>query len=248
MPLLECFPMSSRPPDIVPGRPQRAWMDAITERHAYRCLPMSMANTTGWEMLCPVGFTAEWNGGLGSEDLTVTPDHPFPDFHDFVRSHFAHGIVTFHAGYLFRTPDNWSMWVMGPPNHIKDGVQPLVGLVETDWLPFPFTMNWHFTRPGKVHFAKGEPFCFITLAQDRQLESFELVQRRLEADESLFGQYEAWRKRRDDFNKALFRREPEAVKAAWQRYYFRGEMPDEAGPAPKAHSNRRRMQPVKLRF
>ena len=67
------------------------------------------------------------------------------------------------------------MWAMGPPNHIKDGIQPLAGLVETDWLPFPFTMNWLFTRPGTVRFEKGEPFCFITLAQDKPLEEFEPV-------------------------------------------------------------------------
>ena len=72
MPLLECFPMSARPPDIVPGRPQRGWMDRFSERHPYRCLPMSMANSSGWELLCPVGFTAEWTGGIGAEDVTVT--------------------------------------------------------------------------------------------------------------------------------------------------------------------------------
>jgi hypothetical protein len=138
------------------------------------------------------------------------------------------------------------MWVMGPPNHIKDGLQPLVGLVETDWLPFPFTMNWHFTRPGKVKFAKGEPFCFISLAQDRALENFELVQKRIDGDLELHGQYEAWRKQRDAFNKALVRRDPEAVKAAWQRYYFRGELPEDTGPAPKGHTNRRRMKPLRL--
>ena len=38
------------------------------------------------------------------------------------------------------------------------------------------------------------------------------------------------------------------MKAAWQRYYFRGELPDDTGPAPKAHTNRRRMKPVRLRF
>ena len=112
MPTLECYPMASRPPDIVPGRPQRGWMDRFTERHPYRCLPMSMANSSGWEILCPIGFTAEWNGGLGSADVVVTPDHPFPDFHDFAKSHFSHGILTFHAGYLFRTPENWSMWAI----------------------------------------------------------------------------------------------------------------------------------------
>jgi hypothetical protein len=246
MPTLEAYPMAQRPTDIVPGRPQRGWMEKFAERHPYRCLPMTMANSSGWEMLCPVGFTAEWNGGPGSDDIKLTPDHPFPDFHDFVRSHFSRGIVTFHPGYLFRTPEGWSMWAMGPPNHVKDGIQPLAGLVETDWLPFPFTMNWMFTRPGKVKFAKGEPFCFITLAQDRVLESFDLVQKRLEADDDLRNQYEAWHRQRDEFNRQLAKGEPEALKSAWQRFYFRGELPEATGPAPAAHVNKRRLKSLRL--
>ena len=49
---LECFSVTSRPPDLVPGRPNRAWMDAFSDRHPYRCLPLTMANTSGWELLC----------------------------------------------------------------------------------------------------------------------------------------------------------------------------------------------------
>ena len=45
----------------------------------------------------------------------------------------------------------------------KDGIVPLDGLVETDWLPFTFTMNWRFTRRKTIRFEKGEPFCFVTL-------------------------------------------------------------------------------------
>ena len=59
MPKLECFPTDARPPDIVPGRPQRKWMEMFDDRHPYRCLPLTMANCTGWEILCPIGFTAE---------------------------------------------------------------------------------------------------------------------------------------------------------------------------------------------
>ena len=102
---LECFATTQRPPDIVPGRPQRAWMEAFDERHPYRCLPLTMANTTGWEILSPVAFTAEWNGGGHQDDITLTPDHPHPDFHDFAKSHFSAGVLTFHTGYLFRTPE-----------------------------------------------------------------------------------------------------------------------------------------------
>ncbi|MGA0602436.1 DUF6065 family protein [Caulobacter sp. KR2-114] len=245
---LEAFPTNARPPDIVPGRPQRAWMDKFFDRHPYRCLPLAMANTTGWEILCPISFTAEWNGGLSQADIKITPDHPVPNLHEIVVSHFSHGVLTFHPQYLFRTPEGWSTWVMGPPNHVKDGIQPLMGLVETDWLPFPFTMNWIFTRPGRVRFTKGEPFCFITLMQDKPLEDFDLVQKSLERDQDLIGQYEAWRRQRDDFNAKLFKRESGAVKEAWQRYYFRGELPEDTGPAPKSHTNKRRLKPLKLGF
>ena len=100
---LECYPTTERPPEIVPGRQSRAWMDAFHARHAYRCLPLNMANTSGWEILCPVSFTAEWNGGIRQEDITLRSDNPNPDFHRLVSSHFSHGVVTFHPGYLFRT-------------------------------------------------------------------------------------------------------------------------------------------------
>lgn len=97
---LEIYPTVDRPPEIVPGRPQRAWMDKFADRHPYRCLPLSMANTSGWELLNPVAFTAEWNGGLFQDDIKLTPDRPHPDFHLHVKSHFSHGVLTFHAGYL----------------------------------------------------------------------------------------------------------------------------------------------------
>jgi hypothetical protein len=244
---LECYPVSERPPELVPGRPQRAWMDRFAGRHPYRCLPLSMANSSGWEMLCPVGFTAEWNGGAHQNDITIRPDHPHPDFHLLVSSHFSHGVMTFHAGYLFRTPPGWSMWVMGPPNHIKDGIQPLAGVVETDWLPFPFTMNWVFTRPGRVRFEKGEPFCFITLLQDKTLHEVQPVIRRMDRDPELRHQYDVWQKHRNEFNKRIFRGDPEASKEAWQRYYFKGEFPEELdAAAPAGHVNKRKLKAPKF--
>jgi putative spermidine/putrescine transport system substrate-binding protein len=34
---------------------------------------MNMANTSGWEILCPVAFTAEWNGGILKQGSWVVP-------------------------------------------------------------------------------------------------------------------------------------------------------------------------------
>lgn len=245
---IECYPLETHwLPKLVPGRPQRAWMDKFADRHAYRCLPLTMANTSGWEVLCPGGLTVEWNGGIQQEDIQIRADPGFTGLDNFARSHFSHGVLTFHTGYMFRTPPGWSMWCMGPPNHVKDGIQPLAGLVETDWLPFPFTMNWIFTRPGKVRFEKGEPFCFITVTQDAQLEEFELVTRTMEENEELNAQYRAWFDARDEFNNKIYARDPKATKEAWQRFYFKGEAPAEGTEARATHTNKRRLAALKAR-
>ena len=240
--LLECYPTLPRPPELVPGSPDRKWMDNFHNRHPYRCLPLTMANTTGWELLCPFGFSAEWNGGPQKEDIRMMPDRPHPDFPKLVESHFTQGVLTFHAGYLFRTPPGWAMWTSGAPNHVKDGIGPLTGLIETDWLPFPFTMNWLFTRPGRVRFEKGEPFCFITLMEHRKLDAVDPVIRPIDSDPVFKGQFDAWNQQRGEFNRRLARNDPQAVKEAWQRYYFKGELPEETGPPPADHVNKRRLK------
>ena len=143
---------------------------------------------------------------------------------------------------LFRTPPGWGMMCSGSPNHVKDGIQPLVGLIETDWLPFPFTMNWIFTRPGRITFEKGEPFCFINLIEHKKVEQFQPIIRTLESNPVMKGQFEAWNRARTDFNQRLAGGDPDAAKEAWQRYYFKGEVPEDLGTAPATHSNKRRLK------
>jgi len=247
---LECFVMTTYPPEIVPGRPDRKWMDDFQARFPYRCLPLVMANTTGWEILCPTDFTVVWNGGPGKNDLQITCDaDPAYNLEHIVQSHFTHGVLTFHTGYMFRTPPGYSIWAQGPPNHVKDGIQALQGLVETDWLPFPFTMNWRMTRPGMISFQKGEPFCFFNVVQNQSQDEIQPVIKSLDTDPDLKKQYEAWARTRNEFNESLMRREPEAMKEAWQKFYFKGEKPDMTGqPVEKVdnHVNRRRLKTPKV--
>jgi len=64
-------------------------------------------------------------------------------------------------------------------------------------------MNWIFTRPGKVHFEKGEPFCFITLTQHRAMEAVQPIQRSMAANTELREQYDVWMRERSTFNTKL---------------------------------------------
>jgi hypothetical protein len=241
---LMCYQVDPQPAALVPGSPDREWMDRFADRHPYRCLPLVVANTSGWELQSPVSFTAQWNGGPLIQDIRIDPDGDTTRAHleRWAVSHFSGGVLTFHTGYLFRTDPGWDLLVQGPPNHIKDGIQPLVGVVETFWLPFPFTMNWRFTRPGMISFKKGEPFCFITPIPHEQIDAFEPVVKSIADDPDLAREYAAWGQSRTNFLAKLSDKESDAVKHGWQRDYFRGRTP-EGHVAPDSHINRRRLKP-----
>ncbi|MEP1230191.1 MAG: DUF6065 family protein [Litorimonas sp.] len=231
-------------PPLVPGRARRDWMDSFVDRHPYRCLPLTMANSTGWELTCPFAIDVTWNGGPNEGDLTVSsPDRP-EAVASLASSHFRKGIVTFHTGYLFRTPPGWAVMCGGPPNWPKDGVYPLSGLVESDWLPFPFTMNWQMTRPGTVRFEKDEPFCFITLSEHHRLEAIEPKIKSFSSNKVLKRDYDNWNKSRDSFNTKLALLDPEVVSKGWQRHYMKGEAPSGNKPS-DTHLTKRRLKPPK---
>lgn len=241
--VLEAFPVMPNPWPIIPGRQERHWMEAYPQRHAYRCLPLNMANTSGWEILCPTAITAIWNGGPLASDISVIADDPAFSVPHLASGHFAHGILTFHVSYLFRTAPGTRLWIGGPPNWPKDGIYPLQGIVESDWLPFPFTMNWHFTRPNHpVRFEPYEPICFLTLIDDAPLEATQPILRYMSEEPALLRQYESWRASRTDFNAKLDARDEGAIKAGWQRHYFRGERDDDPSIKAVRHVTKRRLK------
>ena len=217
---------------IVPGRQRRLWMDETHSRFAYRCLPLTIANAMGWEILLPARVMAEWNGGDKLSDITVESDDPTWRPDQLALSHFGHGVLTFPVGYLFRTDPGVAVRARGVPNCPKDGIAPLEGVIETDWLSFTFTMNWQFTRPGRVVFEKDEPYCFITLVEYRALDDVtpEIVP--MDEEPEVAAQYKAYREARDDFNAGLLQKDPEVMKQGWQKWYLRGEDPFGGGSNP----------------
>lgn len=240
---LECYKIYDVAPEIIPGRSNRDWMDAFPDRQPYRCLPLSMANSTGWEILCPMDITIRWNGGAGKEAIQLTTKGDPRAIPSFADSHFQRGIVTFHTGHLFRTPPGWGIMTMGAPNFFKDGIAPLTGLVETDWLPFPFTMNWQMTRPGAVTFEKGEPFCFIVPIEHKKLEEIEPERKLLSTNPELEADFHAWAGSRGEFNDKLKSGDADARKAGWQRHYMKGQ--SVTGDTAEGHQTKRRLKPPK---
>jgi hypothetical protein len=221
---LTCYQINDMAPRIVPAAPERPWMDETRERFAYRCLPLTIANSIGWELLLPFAISAEWNGGPELSDIVVSaPDGG--DAGQYASSHFGHGVLTFQTHYLFRTEPGVALWARGSPNRPKDGIAPLDGITETDWLTFTFTMNWIFTRPGRVDFARDEPYCFITPIGYRGLDSLVPEITPMQEHPDVLAAYAEHRLLRLEFNERLSKGDPETVKQGWQKWYFRGQTP-----------------------
>jgi hypothetical protein len=227
--------------DIRPAPVEREWMDATGERFAYRCLPLNIANAHGWEILCPSGFSAVWNGNQDIAAISIKFDNS--DDHRFAISHFGHGTLTFHINCLFRTEPGWDLMAQGPVNSPKDGIAALSGIIETDWAPYTFTMNWIFTQPEvDVRFEKGEPFCHIFPVQRGLLASVEPEIKQMSSAPELEAQYKAWNESRMNFNAELKQPGSLAQAERWQKMYYRGLSPD-GTPAIEDHITRLRLRP-----
>ena len=222
---LTCYAIDANPPTIRAAPQTRAWMDGVIDNHAYRCLPLTIANSYGWDILAPFAFSAQWSGEPDPRTLVLRClDGSAPPLNR-VASHFGYGIVTFQLAYLFRTEPGWDLVASGPFNRPKDGIGALTGVIETDWLSFPFTMNWQLTRPCTVRFERDEPICTIFPVKRDALPSIEPEIVALDDHPEVKAQVREWGDRRAKLMRELYAA-PRALKDAWTRDYFVGRMPD----------------------
>jgi hypothetical protein len=237
---LICYPTSGEAPAIVPAPVERDWMDRTDNGFAYRCLPLNIANAHGWLILNAAPFVAQWDGGKGLDAVTIHPTDP--ETAPLVSSHFGSGVLTFHVNALFRTEPGYDLLATGPFNRTKDAIQPLTGIIETDWSPFTFTMNWKFTRKlTPVAFERDEPFCMIFPLQRGAVEQIEPEVRSLESDPEVREAYAAWAESRRAFNEGLKIAGSEAQARKWQKDYFQGAA--RFGAPPADHRTKLRVKP-----
>ncbi len=219
---LICYLRPGWAPMIRPASATRDWMDRTELSFAYRCLPLNIANAHGWEILSPIACDVMWGGTPALDDVRVSVAPGTDRLHAPVSA-FGEGILTFHIHGLFRTPPGWNLWVGGPPNSPKEGIYPLTGVIETDWAPYSFTMNWRFTRRNHlIHFDAGEPICFIFPVQRTALEQFAPRFLPMDSEPQLEAHYAAFNKSRSDFLEEMKRDRPVRPADQWQKRYYRG--------------------------
>ena len=217
------LPGHRRYPTIVPAAGNREWMDVETNGWANRCLPLRIANQAGWFLLNDAEFEVAWAGKSSLESLKIFPADP-RDKPAFASSMFGHGIITFTIPYLFRTPPGYNLIIRGPSNTFKDGISPLDGIVESDWTPYTFTMNWKLTRRLKsVTFKRDEPYCMIVPIRRDDLGTLEGEIRNLESQPELLKGYQEWHQHRVAIVREQKSKAAGGARRPVQGHYIRGE-------------------------
>jgi hypothetical protein len=228
---------------LVPASRTREWMDKTPGAFAYHCLPLIMANSLGWFIINDIPCEMEWDGTEPSSGLKVWPLEELNDNqkHLMPTSHFGSGVVTFHAEYMFSTDEKISLITKGPANMPKHGIQSLEGVIETDWLPYPFTINWKMTAKNtRVRFDRGEPIAQIVPFPSTMISDVEPEIRSIQSHPELYAKYEDYRKKRAVFNEK-FKYDGNRR----QKYYVRGE--DSLGNKyPENHRTDWRTRPFKV--
>jgi hypothetical protein len=243
---LICYPTSGTPPKIVPAPLERDWMDATPQTYAYRCLPLNIANAHGWLILNTTPFVAVWNGQADMDAIRIFPQDGSGEA-PLAMSHFGSGMLTFSVHGLFRTEPGYDLWVGGPINMFKDGLQPLTGMVETDWSPFTFTMNYKFTRAGApISFGRNEPYCMVFPVPRGLVEQVEPEFRSFQDDPEVLEAYTQWADSRRQFNADLKVEGSSAQQQKWQKDYFRGGGA-EFGKAPPDHRTKVKLKEFSLK-
>jgi hypothetical protein len=201
-------------------------MNRTNSSFANRCLPMRIADEAGWFLLNDRPLRAKWGGGRGPESLSIECSGSAPYA---AVSHFGEGILTFLIPFLFRTSTGTAVLFRGPANMPKDSIAPLEAIVETDWAIAPASMNWKFTRSQAwVDFAANEPICMVVPQRLDILENAKPRIMDVKTNVDLSQKFKFWCDNCRSFNERLQKRDAEAVRLGWQRYYFKGTAPHAA--------------------
>lgn len=101
-------------------------------------------------------------------------------------------------------------------------------------------MNWRFTRPGRVRFEAGEPFCHLFPLQRQLIEQVQPQWKPLSETPQLAQQHADWTHSRTRFLDALPDARSAAAREKWQRGYFLG-VPAPGQPPTHGHRSRLRL-------
>jgi hypothetical protein len=122
--------------NIAPMSIKREWMDVTSEKHAYRCFPVTQSNVIGWNIFSTKDIEFIWDG-INDQ----TSDH-IEIIQSPLGSYSGRGqsSISFQTGLIFRTDSDISIFTINPVNYFNNEFETMSSLITTSFYDNPLPL------------------------------------------------------------------------------------------------------------
>jgi hypothetical protein len=150
---------------------KREWMDQTDNKHAYQCMPVSLANTLGWAISFPEDISFIWDGICDTSDTHIK----IIKGHKYCSTARANATVSFNTYLTFKTSENITTLVMPVPNQFNENAQCFTTLITTSFYKSMIPIAWKVLKPNiEINIPAGQPVAVIIPISLTELQNFEV--------------------------------------------------------------------------
>ena len=143
--------------DIQPMSIKRDWMDLTSEKHAYRCFPVTQANVVGWNLSCKEDIVFFWDGINDQTDQHVKITSPEGSYAGRGQSS-----ISLDTSLIFRTDPDVSILTINPVNYFNEDFEAMSNLISTSFYDNPLPLALKAKKANQeVVIKAGTPIATI---------------------------------------------------------------------------------------
>ena len=143
--------------DIEPMSIKRDWMDATSEKHAYRCFPVTQANVVGYSISCKEDIEFIWDGINDQTGDRVVISSPKGAY-----SGRGQSSISLHTGLIFKTDQDVSILTINPVNYFSDEFETMSSIISTSFYDNPLPLSLKAKKANeKIVIKAGTPVATI---------------------------------------------------------------------------------------
>jgi hypothetical protein len=150
---------------------KREWMDNTPEKHAYRCMPISLANTLGWGISFPVDISFIWDGIDDSSDSHVK----ILKGEKYCTTQRGNATISFNTYLTIQTDDEITTLITPVPNYFNKNAQCYTSLISTSFYKSMMPVAWKITEPNiEITIPAGMPVATLIPISLKGIEDIEM--------------------------------------------------------------------------
>lgn len=143
---------------IEPLKVQRDWMDDTPGKHAYRCYPVTTANTVGWTLSVPYDISFIWDG------INDTSGDHIEVIKGIENTYTGRGqsSLSINSGIILTSEQDISVLTITPQNYFYQDFEVISSLISTSFLRTEFPLAIKARTANKLITIKaGTPIATI---------------------------------------------------------------------------------------